>query len=166
MEIPIVVALISGTFVIAAPIITYIITKQYEMRFLQPINKSRGKALKGHWKGNIAQHNGTFEIELSIDITGRQVIGNARISKLHDSSGSSVHLDLKGGFHYERFLKLDYTNSDYGIIQFGSMTLELDDYPKKMSGKYSGYGWVSRAIISGSITVEKNCYERSHDHTN
>jgi hypothetical protein len=71
---------------------------------------------------------------------------------------SNDGLKLTGGFYHDRFVRLEYFNSEGRRMQFGCATLELDAPGDKMEGEYVGYGAWSEAVISGTISVvrEKN----------
>jgi hypothetical protein len=155
MDSPVIAAFVAGCFGIVSPIVTFVVTKQYEKRFLQPISRDRAHALVGKWQGKIIQENLTCEIELNIEAVRRKVVGKATIIRIVEEKKKLVNLDLDGGFLHDRFLKIDYKNSDSGTIQFGSMTLELEADPKSMTGRYSGYGSFSKCIIFGVIEVAK-----------
>jgi len=69
----------------------------------------------------------------------------------------SVNYIGNGGWFFVReFFELDYKNSDSAHIQFGSMVFEVSPCSKKIKGKFSGYGSVSKAVVGGDISLEKN----------
>jgi hypothetical protein len=65
------------------------------------------------------------------------------------------NLVVRGGFLFERFLRFAYQNSDESIVQFGSMTLELDDDYLSLKGRFLGYGSVAKRLVYGSIELKK-----------
>jgi hypothetical protein len=155
MNTPIIVALIAGSFAIISPIVTFIAIRFYEKRFLQPISRDRKQALVGKWSGKIIQPNISSDIALTIEVDQNEITGKAQVTLVAEGKEKLIFLDMKGGFLYDRFLKLDYKNADSNTIQFGSITLELDAEPKSMNGKFSGYGSVNKAIVFGDIQLEK-----------
>ena len=130
--------------------------KYYEQRQLLPVGSARRKALCGNWKGQVTQRSiGTYEVEMSLDSKGSKIIGKGwlRNSKIN----SLIVLEMEGGFLYENYLKLEYKNADSAhIFQFGSMIFEVSPCSKKIKGKFSGYGSVSKAVVGGDISLEKN----------
>ncbi|MGZ0080787.1 hypothetical protein [Methylomonas sp. YC3] len=155
MDASVIAAYISGVFAIFGPIIVFIATKHYEIRYLQPINHDRRIAVVGRCRGEIVQPNLTSNIELRFDVRNKEVIGEAQINRVVEGRERLITLTMTGGFLYDRFLKLDYKNADASTIQFGSITLELAADPRAMEGKYSGYGSVSNCIVFGEIHLTK-----------
>lgn len=147
--------IVKGVFAISGSLITFFLMKYYEQRQLLPVGSARRKALCGNWKGQVTQRSiGTYEVEMSLDSKGSKIIGKGwlRNSKIN----SLIALEMEGGFLYENYLKLEYKNADSAHIQFGSMIFEVSPCSKKIEGKFSGYGSVSKAVVGGDISLEKN----------
>jgi hypothetical protein len=148
-------AIVSGIFTFIGGLITFFLMKYYEQRQLLPVGGARRNALCGNWKGQITQRTvGSYEVEMSLQSKGNKIIGKGWLR--HIERNLLITLEMEGGFLYENFLKLDYKNSDSAHIQFGSMVFEVSPCSKKIKGKFSGYGSVSKAVVGGDISLEKN----------
>jgi hypothetical protein len=149
-------AIVSGLFTVGGALITFFVTKFFEQRHLLPIAGDRRKSLVGHWKGKISQPNvGDYDLEMNLNVTKNKVSGLARLGYVEDGKPHSIPLSLEGGFFYDRFLKVDYKNTDSAKIQFGSITLHVSSTSNSMNGKFSGYGSISEAVVGGDILLEK-----------
>lgn len=73
------------------------------------------------------------------------------------SENMEYEFDLEGAFYHNKYLRLHYTASGKteSAVDFGSIFLVLGDFPNKISGKLAGYGSISEALISGSLSFEK-----------
>jgi len=77
----VVAALIAGGVAMTSPIITFIVTKAYEKRFLERMPKGRQKALTGKWSGvgyqEIGPDGQPLDAKLSLDLiaNGKTVTG-------------------------------------------------------------------------------------------
>lgn len=149
-------AIISGLFAFFGGLVTFFVTKLYEQRHLLAISSDRKKSLVGRWKGKVCQPNiSEYDIELTLSVTKHKVSGEARLEHLEGEATRIVKLSLDGGFLYEKFLKLDYKNTDSSNIQFGSITLEVSSNSKRMQGKFSGYGSTTESVVGGDMSLEK-----------
>lgn len=148
-------AIVSGIFALICALTTFFLMKFYEQRQLLPLGSARKKALCGNWKGQIMQRTvGSYDIEMSLESIGNKIIGKGWLR--HSERNLFTALEMVGGFLYEIFLKLDYKNADKAHIQFGSMIFEVSPCSRKIKGKFSGYGSVLKAVVSGDISLEKN----------
>lgn len=151
----IVAAYVSGGFAVTGPILTYFITKAYERRFLEPIGRNRGEALNGNWQGTIVQSTLIADVDIRLHAKNKEIVGEAHLRVQFDGVAHAITLAVTGGFLYDKFLKLDYKNTNRGTIQFGTMVLELAPHPSTMEGQYVGYGSLTESIVSGQILLTK-----------
>lgn len=96
-----------------------------------------------------------FPITFELRTTGRSISGTAKICTKLEGEEIRANLTLEGGLYKERFLRLDFQNSDPAYNHFGAFMLKLEDVPDKLSGRYSAYGAYSKRIIGGKIYLEK-----------
>lgn len=155
-------AIIAGIFAIIAPILTYIFTKFYDNRDLLVISQNRKAALNGAWHGKIFQAEGIrgqpvqypFNIDLSVN--KKEVHGIGKVNFPISKTETHVfNVSLLGGFLHDRFLKLDYKNTNPAEMQFGSLILNLSSDGKKLSGRFLGYGAKTEKLVFGELTLEK-----------
>jgi len=64
---------------------------------------------------------------------------------------------IEGAFYHDKYLRLNYTATGCSChaIDFGTLFLVVDAYPKKMLGELSGYGSITDGLISGKIQVNR-----------
>lgn len=96
-----------------------------------------------------------FPITFELRTTGRSISGTAKICTTLEDDEIRANLILEGGLYKERFLRLDFQNSDPAYNHFGAFMLKLEDVPNKLSGRYSAYGAYSKKLIGGKISLEK-----------
>ena len=156
METPIIVAIISGSVAIASPLITYVVTRMIDRRKLKDIT-GRRKAVIGSWQGNLVQEmSGTvFTIELEMTfVAGKKTI-EGRSEFYNPITNQITRLRFTGGFYHEQFVKLDYTNTDELVVQFGCSILKLSADGRSLEGSYVGYGSVTNQIVVGKVTLHR-----------
>lgn len=157
-------AIISGIFVIVAPILAYIFTKHYENKdkdFLT-ISQSRKIALDGSWNGKVFQAewlNGqpiNYPFTITLDVSKKEIKGTGIVHfPMSKTEIHSFNISLKGGFLHDRFLKLDYKNTNQAAMQFGSLILNLSSDGKKLTGRFLGYGSKTEKLVFGELKLEK-----------
>lgn len=93
--------------------------------------------------------NGFFRLQKG----GRSIAGLGEFAFDFRSTRYVFKVHLKGGLRYDRFLKLDYKNTNESAIQFGSIMAQLSDDGHELEGQFLGYGAVSRRIVHGTFHV-------------
>ncbi len=63
---------------------------------------------------------------------------------------------LRGGFLFDRFLRMEYKNTKGHVVQFGSVVLELLAEGDELDGRYAGYGSISSTLVSGTVRLKKD----------
>ena len=155
MDSTVLAGLIGGVCTITAVIITPIFQRYFETRVFYPISADRCKILEGVWKGTVNQElNGAifrnFDVDLDLAVTGRKITGSGVIN-----AGQLYYVSLDGSFRNDRFLKMDYHNRDLNILQFGSFIFHLSDDSAELTGKFVGYGHISKTVFYGSCRFTK-----------
>ena len=153
----IIAAIIAGAVAIVAPLIA-LFAKDYLAQ--KPLGRviGRRKALVGKWKGSLKEEAGIggspLEIEVTVEFTkqGKRILGSAMLTR---PGSAPRHLAFIGGFFHDQFVKLEYTNPDPTIIQFGSYVAKLAADPRILEGRFVGYGPATDAIVHGTATLEK-----------
>ena len=157
----VVAALIAGGVAMTSPIITFIVTKAYEKRFLERMPKGRQKALTGKWSGvgyqEIGPDGQPLDAKLSLDLiaNGKTVTGTGDYTFRLRGTDYHIRIVLDGGFFHDRFLKLDYKNADNTAVQFGAIITELSSEGRTLRGYYVGYGAISERPVCGTLEVQK-----------
>ena len=161
METPIIVALIAGGFAVVAPIVTFVITRSYENRFLQPISSRRAGALVGTWEGDAHQEFGAdgqpfdAKVTFKFTVTGKKIQGQG-IYRMRDGAQDIITTFIfSGGFLHERFIRFDYNPEAADTVQFGSIILELSNDAKSLKGRYLGYGVRTNGLVYGTVDLKK-----------
>jgi hypothetical protein len=154
MDSTVIASVITGAAAIIVPFTTYL-TKVYEQRFLEPISRSRRDALIGKWQGTVNQPPSNATVTIYLNASRKKITGKADLNINFQGQPYFITLVFTGGFFHDRFLKLDYRNTNRGTIQFGAMLLELPAHPVTMTGQYVGYGSLSEGFVSGNILLTK-----------
>jgi hypothetical protein len=128
---------------------------------LHDISHQRRTVLTGSWSGTGLQKKGPgnkslkFPFEMHLSVSGRVVQGTGSAQfKLMDEE-INARFEVHGGFLLDRFLKLDYRNSDGSVVQFGSFVLLLDDGEKLLTGTLAGYGFKSKRPVAVELELRK-----------
>jgi hypothetical protein len=157
MQLSIIIAILGAVCTLASPIIALLIKEKRQNRLLQTITSSCRKAIEGNWKLTcIHEIKGEgipdgFTGVLSFE-AGQKIV-KGKIAYENYKRGPTV-LKLKGGFYNDRFLKLEYENEVYRIIQFGVIILELSANGSTLRGRLLGYGPESEMLVTAKITAE------------
>jgi len=152
MDSTVLASIIGGACTIAAVIIPIII-EEYRA---PEIPAGRQDFLKGTWKGTIVQSRAddaimTMQMELNLEIKRRKIVGTGVLfydEQLH-------HITLCGIFRNDRFLKMDYDNKLLHLRQFGCFLFDLDKVEGQLTGRFVGYGHISRNIVYGTCSFKK-----------
>lgn len=158
MEASVIPAFVSGGFAVVAPIVTFIATKAYETRFLDHISPGRRKALVGTWEGIAHQELGPdgkpVDLKATFTFTtSRKLVIGEGTYRLPDDS--QARFRFSGGFLHDRFLRFNYTSAEDGVIQFGSVILELSSDAKEFRGRFQGFGVRSQRMVYGDVVLRK-----------
>jgi hypothetical protein len=157
MEATILVGIIGAICTLVSPVIALIIKEQMNKRPLIKLSVNRQKALEGTWRANICQELRAknapekFSASLQIEINRKTVSGRFA----YDSKRGPNTLLMKGGFHNDRFLKMEYYNESPHIVQFGLFILELSSDALLLQGRFLGFGAESEIFVAGTITAKK-----------
>jgi|SRR5262245_3883744 len=157
MQLSTIIAILGAVCTLASPIIALLVKEKRQNRLLETITSSRRKAIEGNWKITCIQEikgegvpdgfTGTLSFE-----AGQKIV-KGKIAYEHYKRGPAV-LNLKGGFYNDRFLKLEYENEIYRVIQFGVIILELSANGSTLRGRLLGFGADSEMLVTGKITAE------------
>lgn len=151
-------AIIAAIATILSSVLTLLIKEYFERRRFNKIGSEIRDAVYGKWTGQIHQAlNGDkriFETQLELKVSSAGVItGKAEVP--HPNKNGVYYLSLDGGFYSERFLKINYENSNKAILQFGTFVFMLSPNADKLTGHFVGYGNISEAVIAGSAQFKK-----------
>lgn len=125
------------------------------------IGGKRRRALQGRWRGALKQLDSDLSdvevhtLEMSFAPRLRTIKGTAFFTATVKGTELTVDLQVRGGFLHDRFLKVDYSHSDEAHIQFGSAVLLMSDDGRSLTGRYVGYGSLTKQIVTGLITLSK-----------
>lgn len=153
-------AIIAGIAVVLSALLTLLLKEYFDRKRAsdkyENLEKSISEAVNGKWKGYFEQTFGenNVSIELMLDLKvslSGSITGKAKVPY----QGEIYDIDVKGGFYSQRFLKMDYENSNKAILQFGAFVFKLSDDSQKLIGYFVGYGHKSGKIIGGNAKVEK-----------
>jgi hypothetical protein len=156
----IVAAIITATATIFAAGLTFALTRWSDRRAFQLVGNRRD-VLRGTWRGTFLQSNIVPDaeisgIELAFDPGRRRVRGVWTTRGTYRGKDLILRFHLNGGFHHDRFLKLDYQSESAGRIQFGAAMLELSADGEKLSGAFVGFGAISQMIVHGTLELHKD----------
>ena len=153
----ILIEIIRGLTVIVAAVLAVIAKELYDTRSLRSLSSARRKTVTGAWEGTAANLSVAgdepipMQFTITFHLTARRKTVKGDATFRHD--GDYV-VDVKGGFHNEHYLKLEYIHR-HPIIGFGYMILHLDDHGSAMAGKVVAYGAKSHKIVVGTVVVKK-----------
>ncbi len=157
MESATLAAIISGTAAIGSPLITLAATRIYDNRKLIAVKGSRRQAIVGTWLGRSKQKHDGIDLETDVKLmitAGKKLIeGEAHFAG--PITGRPTHVRFAGGFLYEQFVKLDYSNVEEHALQFGTVILLLSPDARVLEGRFVGFGAETRAIVSGMLKCVK-----------
>ena len=161
MRIEIKVALIAGFFVVIAAIISTVLPVYIDKNYYESISKERRSALNGLWVGasyqEVLPKKKLIEVKTKIIFSGKGKIinGEGNYSFVWKGVKRNVSFVATGGFRKNRFLLLEYSNTDKSIIQFGNIIFEMMPNGKELKGHFQGYGFISKDIVNGSVILHK-----------
>jgi hypothetical protein len=96
-----------------------------------------------------------MKAELSLTFLGSRLRGTFYTLFPTPGGITRMEFDATCDIHYDRFVQLNYRSKASGKVQFGAIVLEIEDTGKAMKGSYTGYGAISRMIVSGTVELEK-----------
>lgn len=158
LSIDITKAIIAGIATILAAVITLLLKEYFDRRKerYEKVDSRIRDVVYGKWKGYFEQtlegspQTILLEMELKVSSSGN-ITGKAKFP----FKSETYEVNIKGGFYSQRFLKMDYENSDKAILQFGAFIFRLSDSAKKLTGYFVGHGHLTGNIIGGNATLEK-----------
>lgn len=122
----------------------------------------RISAIDGKWKGEATQDEGPDgrplknKVEATLTANHDRIVGDFRTTVHDDGIDITIDYSLSGTFQYDSFVQLDYVSKNPASMQFGSVILELDPSGISFSGKFVGYAAISRGIVGGCVSMEKD----------
>ena len=156
----------TGIATILSAVVTILIKNYFDRKKegekYRSVETAIQEAVGGKWKGYIKQ-----------SLNGDLLFENVKVSFKVSDNGSIkgemkvpykdelYELKCTGGFYSQRFMKLEYENSNKAILQFGSMVIKLSDDSIKLEGYFVGNGVigrntpVSKNIIAGEMFFVK-----------
>ena len=150
--------MIAGAAAILAPILAVVAKSYLDQRDLLPLSKARRNTVIGLWVGTLtyrvsAARSGELD-DLEVDFRRRHrlLLGTARYT--HSGTGERVTLLLRGGFYHDNFIMCQYRQGQ-GMMQFGSIILELSPDARELTGYLVGFGRESRALVVGDLVLTK-----------
>ncbi len=151
------IAILGWAATLISPVITIYVQKYLtEKNRYKSIEPDKRNAVDGLWEGNFTQtlHGKEISPELVMDInvahTGA-ITGTAKFT--HNEK--LVRVKIKGGFHNENFLKMNYWNPKKHITQFGAFIFEIDYFKSQIKGYFVGYGPEGQMVIAGPAELKK-----------
>jgi hypothetical protein len=146
---------------VVGALVTVILTKWLESGSRLWMGGDRRRSVNGRWRGTLQQIGSQLSdvqahtLDMSLDPQWRTIKGTAFFIASIGGKDITVDLRIRGGFLYERFLKIDYFHSDSAHMQFGTAVLVLSDDGRTLSGRYVGYGSLTKQIVTGLIELAK-----------
>jgi hypothetical protein len=161
METTLIKEIIAGAVAIVAPVVTFIATRAYENRFLQPISSERARALIGTWAGDVLQDHGPDGAPLpgkanfKFSIVGKKIQGYRIYRASYGGEEFTSTFVSSGGFLHDRFIRFNYNSEVSGVVQFGSIILEMSNDTKSLEGRFLGFGVVTNGLVFGTLRMKK-----------
>lgn len=161
MDPAVIAALITGpATAILAGAFTYLLSEDRLQR--SRLTRARRAALTGRWQGMLLQEvfvettptEGKLALELRCG--WRTVKGTGVLQTTLDGEERLNRFYLRGGFLFDRFLRMEYKNEKGHVVQFGSVVLELSPEGNELNGRYAGYGVISVDNVSGTVKLKKD----------
>lgn len=121
----------------------------------------RAAALSGDWAGTYEQSSAkgksvSGRVSFNLKPKKRLIEGSGQMQEtLPDGKTVTVHFKIRGGFLHDRFLRLEYENSDDSAVQFGSVIGEFAPDGRSISGTLVGFGAHTGEIVTGGIKMQK-----------
>lgn len=162
MDNTVAVALIGLAGTILGPVVTFLTTRPPGYWKRQPITRNDRNIISGKWEGYTKPEIGKYTSKdlftsLNADAKSKTIKGSFTINYPETTGilSREENFDFQGGFLYDRFLQLNYVSTDSSKVQFGSIIFELsqDGDRHVLSGRYVGYGAISKCIIAGSVNL-------------
>lgn len=154
-------AALGAAATIIAAVIGAVVTKWLDSGGRLWIGGDRRRVVRGRWRGSLKQIDSDLSdvdvhtLEMSFEPRLRTIKGTAFFIATIRGKDVTVDLRVRGGFLHGRFLKIDYSHSDEAHMQFGSAVLSLSDDGRTLSGRYVGYGSLTKQIVTGLISLSK-----------
>jgi hypothetical protein len=152
---------IAAAGTVGAAAATAIIKALADGAFLKVSSEDR-TILPGNWTGAIQMKEGvlatkTLSVRLNnVKISGSTFAGTAHLTCKDTEVDYDESFTVKGGFLRPTFLKLEYTNTTPGRLEFGSMILHFDSLGKNLNGTLAGYGALSGTSVYGTVSLKKS----------
>jgi hypothetical protein len=115
--------------------------------------------LLGEWSGTGHQQRGPDNQPIDWNLTvclrpnGNQIEGEMLIHGVARGEPYEVDFDVKGGMVGSRFAWLNYIAKDAARPHFGTMVLDLTR--NELIGEYTGYGALTKGVVSGYVHLRK-----------
>jgi hypothetical protein len=117
------------------------------------------KELKGKWTGNgtdvyVADPKKptmAFTLSMKLKVRWTDIKGSATVASVDGSV--KEELKVRGAFHGDRFLRLNYTNKKKD--QLGVLFLEFGSDNDKLDGTYTGFSPIRSTIVAGTLNLTR-----------
>jgi hypothetical protein len=116
-------------------------------------------ALTGEWSGTGHQLRGPdnqpidWSLNLCLRPNGNQIEGEMLMHGTVHGERYQVYFDITGGVVGGRFAWLNYLARDASRAHFGTVVLDLNR--DELIGEYTGYGALTRGVVSGYVRLKK-----------
>jgi hypothetical protein len=117
-------------------------------------------ALLGRWSGTGHQQRGPdnqptdWSLTLHMRSNGDQIEGEMLMQGAVHGEPYQVDFDVKGGMVGGRFAWLNYMAKDPSRLHFGTVVLDLSR--DALIGEYTGYGALTKGVVSGYVRLSKD----------
>lgn len=155
MDSAVLTAVIGGGF----SILTVVVTKLFDAQPFDYVSRKRRRAISGRWEGESQQNSGpsggpeTLPLTMKMEVFWFRIIRGTGEYRLPD--GTVSEFKCRGGFLYDRFLRVHYDSVEDSIVQFGSVVMELSSDAKSLTGNFVGFGVDSQKIVHGLLKLQK-----------
>lgn len=135
-------------------LVNYFVSSEY-------LPNRRQSAFQGEWIGFAIQDhsiNGPkirIEVRLSLRLNVNHLSGTFEIVVPTPTDSEAMTFNADCETFYERFIQVNYRSTEKEMVQFGAILLEIDDAGRVMKGRYTGYGAISRTLVSGIADMHK-----------
>lgn len=151
------ISIISGIIGAVAGSLTTMLFKRLKwLNGLKRLDEDK-KRIAGCWTGTIKQICKDQEIEYGVKVKlcpQRRIVSGTALMEKYPGVDKEQTLTLSGGFFRNRFLKFKFKNADSRVYQFGTIMLERSTDGNKLKGVISGYGHISKKIVSGHVMLK------------
>jgi hypothetical protein len=131
---------------------------EHRQSIFRSLTTNRRKAISGHWAGRVYQAEGPkagvpieFDIDFHLSTRNKKIQGNAYFVW----RGAPIELEISGGYITDDYLKLEYKDSDYKVLRYGTIFFRMHPDGKNLSGRFLGYAPEPQGLIYGKVDPSK-----------